>query len=73
MIPQREASESRYEQPVREEPGGKVYPPVNDNKKPQNPKIYTLIKREREKGLRLRWHEAISSDGYTVGSNPTGL
>ena len=32
MIPQREASESRYEQPVREEPGGKVYPPVSDNK-----------------------------------------
>ena len=32
MIPQREASESRYEQPVREEPGGKVYPKVDDNK-----------------------------------------
>lgn len=32
MIAQRGASESRYEQPVREEPGGKGYPPVSDNK-----------------------------------------
>ena len=32
MIPQREVSESRYEQPLREEPGGKVYSPVSDNK-----------------------------------------
>lgn len=32
MIPQREVNESRYEQPVREEPGEKVYPPVGDNK-----------------------------------------
>ena len=32
MIPQREVNESRYEQPVREEPGGKVYLPVSDNK-----------------------------------------
>lgn len=32
MIPQREAIESGYEQPVREESGGKVYPPVSDNK-----------------------------------------
>jgi len=32
MIPQREVDETRYEQPVREEPGGKVYPKVDDNK-----------------------------------------
>ena len=32
MIPQREVNETRYEQPLREEPGGKVYPPVADNK-----------------------------------------
>jgi hypothetical protein len=32
MIPQREVNESRYEQPVREEPGGKVYSKVDDNK-----------------------------------------
>ena len=32
MISQREASESLHEQPLREEPGEKVYPPVSDNK-----------------------------------------
>ena len=32
MIPQKEVSESIYEQPLREGPGGKVYPPVSDNK-----------------------------------------
>lgn len=32
MIPQREVNESRYEQPVREELGEKVYPKVADNK-----------------------------------------
>ncbi len=32
MIPQREASESLHEQPWREEPGGKVYPPLSDNR-----------------------------------------
>jgi hypothetical protein len=32
MIPQREASETIYEQPLREEPEGKVYPPLRDNK-----------------------------------------
>ena len=37
MIPQREASESiheetSYEYPLREGPGGKVYPPLSDNK-----------------------------------------
>ena len=32
MIPQREVNESRYEQPLREEPREKVYPPVSDNK-----------------------------------------
>ncbi len=32
MIPQREASESIYEQPLREERGGKAYPPLSDNK-----------------------------------------
>lgn len=32
MIPQREVNETRHEQPIREEPGGKVYPPVSDNK-----------------------------------------
>ena len=33
MIPQREAIEPGYEQPVREaEPRGKVYPQVSDNK-----------------------------------------
>lgn len=32
MIPQREASESRYEEPAREEPGEKVYSKVDDNK-----------------------------------------
>lgn len=32
MIPQREASASLYEQPLREEPGGKAYPPLSDNK-----------------------------------------
>jgi hypothetical protein len=32
MIPQREVSESLYEQPLREERGGKVYPPLRDNK-----------------------------------------
>lgn len=32
MIPQREASASRYEQPLREEPGGKAYPELPDNK-----------------------------------------
>ncbi|HEV2582533.1 MAG TPA: hypothetical protein VGT44_16875 [Ktedonobacteraceae bacterium] len=32
MIPQIEAHEAIYEQPLREEPGGKVYPPVIDNK-----------------------------------------
>ena len=32
MIPQREAVESIQEQPPREESGGKVYPPLSDNK-----------------------------------------
>jgi hypothetical protein len=32
MIPQREASESIYEQPLREERGGKAYPELRDNK-----------------------------------------
>ena len=32
MIPQREINEPRYEQPVKEEPGERVYPPVSDNK-----------------------------------------
>ena len=32
MIPQREASESIHERPLREEPGGKVYPPLSDSK-----------------------------------------
>jgi len=32
MIPQREAIEPGYEQPVKEEPGGKVYRKGSDNK-----------------------------------------
>jgi hypothetical protein len=32
MLQQREVSESIHEQPLREEPGGKVYPPLSDNK-----------------------------------------
>lgn len=32
MIPQSEVNEARYEQPVREGPGGKMYPLVSDNK-----------------------------------------
>lgn len=32
MIPQREINESRYEQPLREEPREKVYPLLSDNK-----------------------------------------
>ena len=32
MIPHREASDSLHEQPLRVEPGGKVYPLLSDNK-----------------------------------------
>jgi hypothetical protein len=32
MLQQREVSESIHEQPLREEPGGKVYSPLSDNK-----------------------------------------
>ena len=32
MLRQREVSESIHEQPLREEPGGKVYPLLSDNK-----------------------------------------
>lgn len=32
MIPQKEVNEARYEQPMREEQGWKMYQPLSDNK-----------------------------------------